>query len=72
MLFPALATGAIAALIAGSRKMTMALIMGTLHLLGRMTAAFMIPAPTWFAILDLAAAYLTMAWLGGRMVIALA
>lgn len=58
---PSLVGGAIAALIAASRKMTYALVVGGLHLLGGLIAAFMIPAPVWFIVLDLAVAYLPMA-----------
>jgi len=62
---PSFVGALIAALIAASRKMTCALIVGALHLIGGIAAAFMIPAPTWFIALDLTMAYLPMAWLGG-------
>ena len=62
---PSLIGGLIAALIAASRKITMALIVGGLHLLGGIAAAFMIPAPAWFIAADLTLAYLPMAWIGG-------
>jgi hypothetical protein len=45
---------------------------GVLFLLGGVLASTMIPAPAWFLVLDLAAAYLPMAWLGtalGRRII---
>lgn len=64
---PSFIGGAIAALIATSRKVTFALVVGALHLLGGIAAAFMIPAPAWFIALDLIVAYLPMAWLGGRL-----
>ena len=64
----ALIGGAIAALIAATRKMTFALVVGGLHLLGGLIAAFLIPAPVWFIALDLVVAYLPMAWLGGWLV----
>lgn len=64
---PSLIGGAIAALIAATRKMTFALVVGALHLIGGIAAAIMIPAPTWFIVLDLALAYLPMAWIGGRL-----
>ncbi|MDX9750004.1 MAG: hypothetical protein RBT71_02865 [Flavobacteriales bacterium] len=63
---PSLVGGAIAAWLAATRKMAMALVVGALHLLGGIAAAFMVPAPAWFVALDLAVAYLPMAWLGGR------
>jgi hypothetical protein len=65
---PSLIGGAIAALLAATRKMTCALVVGVLHLLGGIAAAFIIPAPAWFTALDLIVAYLPMAWIGGRLV----
>ena len=62
-----LSGGIVAALIATSRKMTFALVVGGLHLIGGIMAAMMIPAPTWFIALDLGVAYLPMAWIGGRL-----
>ena len=64
---PSLVGGFIAALIAVDRKMTVALVVGGLHFAGGVAAAFLIPAPTWFVVLDLTVAYLPMAWLGGRL-----
>lgn len=59
--------GLVAALIAATRKMTFALVIGCVHLLGGIAAAFLIPAPGWFIVLDLLVAYLPMAWLGGTI-----
>ncbi len=64
---PSLIGGLIAALITANRKMTFALVVGGLHLLGGIMAAFIIPAPAWFIVLDLGVAYLPMAWVGGRL-----
>lgn len=64
---PSLIGGSVAALIAQTRKLTFALVVGGLHLIGGIIAAFMIPAPTWFVVLDLIVAYLPMAWLGGNL-----
>jgi hypothetical protein len=64
---PSLIGGLLAALIAASHRMTCALVVGGLHLLGGILAAIMIPAPTWFIALDLVVAYLPMAWLGGKL-----
>ncbi len=55
------------ALIAVSHKMKFALGIGVFFLIGGITNAFMLPAPTWFIVLDLAGAYIPMAWLGGKM-----
>ncbi len=63
-----LAGGVVAALIAASRKMTFAIVIGCVHLLGGIAAAFMIPAPVWFIVLDLIVAYIPMAYLGGKLV----
>ena len=56
--------GALAAyLIAASYKVQLAYVIGVVFLCGGVAASFMIPAPTWFIVLDLLAAYLPMAWL---------
>jgi hypothetical protein len=59
--------GWVAAIVAASRKMVFALVVGGLHLLGGIAAAMMIPAPGWFIVLDLVVAYLPMAWIGARL-----
>ncbi len=64
---PSLIGGLIAALLAAHHSRSMALIVGGLHLLGGVAAAFLIPAPTWFIAADLVVAYLPMAWLGWRL-----
>ncbi|MEO8068374.1 MAG: hypothetical protein ABI599_11830 [Flavobacteriales bacterium] len=56
----------VAAVLAATRKMTWAWVVGSFHLLGGIMAAVLIPAPIWFIVLDLVVAYLPMAWLGGR------
>ncbi len=67
---PSLIGGSLAALIAATRKMTFALVVGGIHMMGGIAAAFMIPAPAWFVVLDLSMAYLPMAWIGGKIGIA--
>ncbi len=57
--------GLVAALIAGSRKITFAIVIGCIHLIGGIAAAFIVPAPIWFIALDLIIAYIPMAYLGG-------
>ena len=57
----------IAALVAATHKMIFAVVIGVVHMIGGITMAFLIPAPTWFIILDLAAAYLPAAWIGGKL-----
>ena len=62
----------LAFLIAGSYRSVFAYVVGAMFLAGGIAAAFMIPAPAWFIGLDLAAAYIPMAWIGiqlGRRII---
>lgn len=77
-LFPFLAHAAgtlvgalVAFLIAGSHRCVLACVIGVLFLAGGIAAAFMIPAPAWFLVLDLLVAYLPMAclamWLGVKI-----
>ncbi len=56
----------VAALIAGRHQMKIGLGIGAFFLIGGITASMMIPAPTWFIVLDLVAAYIPMGWLGGK------
>lgn len=53
--------------LAASRGQALAWGVGALFLAGGIAAARMIPAPTWFLVLDLVGAYLPMAWLGGTL-----
>ncbi len=57
----------IAGLIAANNKMKFSLAIGGLFLLGGIMVNFMLPGPTWFAVLDIAIAYLPMAWIGGKI-----
>lgn len=54
----------VAALIAVSNKVRPALIVGILFLAGGIANVMMLPSPLWFTILDLAIAYIPMAYLG--------
>jgi hypothetical protein len=57
--------GALAAsVVAVSHRPIVAYGVGIVFLCGGIAASVMIPAPTWFIVTDLAAAYLPMAWLG--------
>ncbi len=51
-------------LIAAAHRTFVAYTIGVAFLCGGIAACFMIPAPAWFMVLDLVAAYLPMAWLG--------
>ena len=57
----------VAALIATSHKMKFALAIGFFFLLGGTMMVFQLPSPAWFNVLDLAGAYIPMAWLGGKL-----
>lgn len=57
----------VAGMIAANRKMTFALVIGGLFLLGGIMINYMLPGPTWFTVLDIVAAYIPMAWLGGKL-----
>jgi hypothetical protein len=47
--------------------MKFALAIGFFFLIGGIMNVFMLPSPLWFTILDLAGAYIPMAWLGGLL-----
>lgn len=64
-----LAGAVLAALIAGNRKMRLAMSMGLLFLVGGIYMVYALPqAPLWFDVLDLGFAYLPFAFLGGWLV----
>lgn len=73
-LFPFLAhalgtfVGAFAAsMIAATQRMKLALVVGAFFLLGGVINVFLLPAPIWFAALDLIGAYIPMGWFGGKL-----
>lgn len=53
--------------IASSHKMKYSIGIGLLFLLGGIWVNYIIPGPVWFTIIDIAFAYLPMAWLGGKI-----
>ena len=55
----------VAAKLGTTRKMTLALVIGFVFMLGGIAMITMVPSPTWFMVLDLVVAYFPMAWLGG-------
>ena len=57
----------IAAKVASNRKMTMAMIIGVLFLIGGIIVNTMLPGPTWFTAVDIALAYIPLAWVGGKL-----
>ena len=58
---------AIATIIAANYRLKLAMGIGALFLIGGIMAAIMIPAPTWFVVLDLLLAYIPMAYLGYKL-----
>lgn len=61
-----LAGATVTALLAVSRKLGLALVIGVVFLAGGVANTFMLPGPTWFNVLDMVGAYIPMAWLGAR------
>lgn len=62
-----LAGAAVAAWLAASSKLQLALLIGVAFLAGGVASVMMLPSPIWFNALDLAAAYIPMAWLGWKL-----
>jgi hypothetical protein len=59
--------GFVASMLAATQRMKLALGVGVLFLIGGIVNVFMLPAPTWFAALDLIGAYIPMGWLAGKL-----
>ncbi|MDI5895587.1 hypothetical protein [Flavobacterium algoritolerans] len=59
----------VAALLAETHKMKLALSIGVFFLLGGIVSVFMLPSPTWFTIVDLVGAYIPMAYFAGSLVV---
>ncbi|MFZ6819977.1 hypothetical protein [Undibacterium sp. Ji22W] len=59
----------LAALIAANHKIRFAYGIGCLFLVGGIASAFMLPAPLWFIIVDIGAAYIPMAYIAGKLAI---
>ena len=57
----------IAATIAVNHKLKFALAIGGWFLLGGIVNIFMLPSPIWFTVVDLAGAYVPMAYLAGKL-----
>lgn len=61
----------ITALIAASYKTRFAYGIGAAFMVGGIIYSFLLPAPSWFIVLDLVCAYIPMAWLGLRLALAI-
>ncbi|MCG2611455.1 hypothetical protein LZZ90_08040 [Flavobacterium sp. SM15] len=57
----------VAAKLAATNKMRIAIGIGVLFLLGGISNCFMLPAPVWFMAVDLILAYIPMGYLAGKM-----
>ena len=57
----------VAAILAATQRMKLALVIGACFLLGGIVNVFLLPSPIWFTGLDLIVAYIPMAWLGGKL-----
>jgi hypothetical protein len=62
-----LAGAAVAAAIAASRQLPLAMVIGAFFLAGGSAMVWMLPSPMWFNLLDLGCAYLPMAWIGWKL-----
>ncbi len=58
---------AVASAIAASHQFTFAMGVGVFFLLGGIVNVYLLPSPTWFNVVDLAGAYVPMAWIGWRL-----
>lgn len=59
----------IAALIAASHKLRLALVIGVVFLAGGIQMVMTLPSPLWFSITDIVIAYIPMAYLGAKLAI---
>lgn len=61
----------VGALVAGymavTKKKAFAMAIGVFFLIGGISNVFLIPAPVWFNVVDLALAYVPMAWIAGKI-----
>jgi len=57
----------VASFLAFNYRMKFALTIGALFLLGGIMVNYMIPGPTWFAVIDIIFAYIPMAYAGGKI-----
>ena len=64
-----LAGAFLAAKIAASYHMRFAMAIGAFFLIGGIANVFTLPSPLWFSVLDVAGAYLPMAYLGGKLAV---
>ena len=63
-----LAGAALTIVLAGTHKRRLGMVIAIAFLVGGITNVIMLPSPMWFNILDLAGAYIPMAWLANMLV----
>lgn len=56
-----------AAKLAANNKTRFAMVIGILFLFGGISNVLMVPAPTWFNVLDIVVAYIPMSTIGGKL-----
>ena len=49
------------------RQVSLAIFVGVFFLIGGIINVYLLPSPTWFAVVDLVLAYIPMAYLGARL-----
>lgn len=59
----------LASLIAANRKMMFAMVIGAFFLVGGIANVLMLPSPLWFTIVDLAGAYIPMAYIAAKLTV---
>ena len=57
----------VAALIAASHELKIAMAIGVVSLLGGIVAGIYLQAPLWFSAIDFVLAYIPMAWIGAKL-----
>ena len=57
----------LASIIAASHKMTIALAIGVLFLIGGISAGIMIQSPMWYNVIDFLFAYIPFAWVAAKI-----
>lgn len=57
----------VAARIAATHKMRLAMVIGVFFLAGGTASVLMLPSPLWYSVVDLVGAYLPMSYLAGRI-----
>lgn len=49
------------------RQVSLAIFVGVFFLIGGIVNVYLLPSPTWFAVVDLVLAYIPMAYIGARL-----